>query len=222
MIINLFSIFDPVSSIKLFSNWLSIFLIFLLIPLNYWCINNRVNLTLKNLESFIIREFKLLITKDSNLLLFIVSIFVFILLNNRIGLFPYIFTGSRHLAFSLSFSLSIWLGLLFFRWLKNSYNTLIHLIPQGTPVALIPFITLIEIVSNLIRPLILSIRLRANIIAGHLLLRLFRSTFLVLPSLIPFLFLALRALLILEVAVAFIQTYVLRILVVLYSREAIN
>ena len=95
-----------------------------------------------------------------------------------------------------------------------------HLVPQGTPSVLIPFIVLIERVSNIIRPGTLAVRLAANIIAGHLLLTLLGS---VGPSLsssiLSILIFSQILLLILESAVAVIQSYVFAVLRTLYTRE---
>jgi len=97
-----------------------------------------------------------------------------------------------------------------------------HLVPQRTPTPLIPFIVLIESISNIIRPLTLAVRLMANIVAGHLLITLLGnqtavSSNFILASLI----LTQILLLTLESAVAFIQSYVFAVLSTLYSREVI-
>ena len=102
----------------------------------------------------------------------------------------------------------------------NPGRFLAHLVPIGTPYVLIPFIVLIELVRNLIRPLTLSVRLAANLVAGHLLMTLISSpstsrTYLVLVILIR----GLVMLIVLESAVAFIQAYVFSILRTLYLRE---
>ena len=98
-----------------------------------------------------------------------------------------------------------------------------HLVPKGTPYALVPFMVLIEVVSNLIRPLTLSIRLAANIVAGHLLLVLVRGP---MPSmraaLLGTAFIALIALMVLELGVSFIQAYVFMTLSSLYLDEINN
>lgn len=103
-------------------------------------------------------------------------------------------------------------------------NSLIaHLVPIGTPVALMPVIVIIETVRSIIRPLTLSIRLAANIIAGHLLLTLLGSQGPNLSGLmLRFLFVGLVLLLLLEVAVACIQSYVFTILSSLYLNELIS
>jgi len=141
--------------------------------------------------------------------------------NNVIGLFPYIFTASRHIVFSIALALTFWLGLMAYGVINNLSNILVHLIPQGTPAALMPFMVIIETVSNLIRSGTLAIRLSANIIAGHLLLVLLRSATPLSPFfLLPVVFIAQVILIVLERAVAFIQAYVFSILVTLYVAEA--
>ena len=151
---------------------------------------------------------------------FLVSLFIFVFINNAIGLFPYIFTARRHLSFALSLALPLWLGHIVFSYIKQTNFALAHLVPKGTPVALISFMVLIETISNIIRPLTLSVRIMANITAGHLLLCLLRST-ITLTS-IRFRRLSLIALIILvilEVAVSLIQAYVFTLLSSLYLEE---
>lgn len=95
-----------------------------------------------------------------------------------------------------------------------------HLVPLGSPIALAPFMVVIEMVSSVIRPLTLSVRLTANIVAGHLLITLVRST--CPPSslaLIAAVFVPLILLMLLETAVALIQAYVFSILNILYLKE---
>lgn len=94
------------------------------------------------------------------------------------------------------------------------------MIPQGTPSILMPFIVLIETISNIIRPGTLAVRLTANIIAGHLLITLLRGTGSRFPSYLIFILILIQILLlILESAVAVIQSYVIAILSTLYSSE---
>merc|ERR1712241_788433 len=149
-----------------------------------------------------------------------IRIFFFILINNFIGLFPYVFTRSRHISFTLTLALPLWLGSILISIVYQYNNLLAHLVPVGTPRFLIPVIVVIETVSNIIRPLTLSIRLAANIVAGHLLLTLLGSQG---PSLsiniIIILIVGLVLLLCLELAVACIQAYVFTILRSLYLNE---
>merc|ERR1712202_75557 len=94
--------------------------------------------------------------------------FLFIIFSNFLGLFPYIFTSSRHLRFTLSLALPFWMGCILWSIIFQYKNILVHLVPVGTPAVLIPVIVIIETIRNLIRPGALA----ANIVAGHLLLSL--------------------------------------------------
>jgi F-type H+-transporting ATPase subunit a len=99
-------------------------------------------------------------------------------------------------------------------------SILAHLVPVGTPYVLMPFIVLIELVRNIIRPLTLSVRLAANLVAGHLLITLIRTPAASVPRiLLLLLIIGLIILMVLERAVAFIQAYVFSILSTLYLRE---
>lgn len=223
MITNLFSIFDPSTNIlNLSLNWISTIIIILILPLNFWIIPNNYIFFYKNLLKILFNEFKIIINKNknNNFRLIFISIFIFIILNNFIGLFPYIFTRTRHLTINLTLSLPIWFRIILFGWIKKTNNIFIHLVPQGTPNILIPFIILIESIRNIIRPITLTVRLTANIIAGHLLLTLLGNLGPLLNIIIiPILLITQIVLLILESAVAIIQSYVFSVLITLYIRE---
>jgi len=152
-----------------------------------------------------------------------ISVFFFIIFSNFIGLIPYIFTRTRHLSITLVLALPIWLGTILFSIIFQYNRLLAHLVPLGTPSFLIPIIVIIETVRNIIRPITLSIRLAANIVAGHLLLTLLGSQG---PNvsiiIIIILIIRLILLLMLEVAVACIQSYVFTILSSLYLNELIS
>nr|YP_009562351.1 ATP synthase F0 subunit 6 [Sitotroga cerealella]QAV57708.1 ATP synthase F0 subunit 6 [Sitotroga cerealella] len=220
---NLFSIFDP--STNLFNmqlNWLSIFLGMFFIPYSYWLIPNRHFLIWNFILNKLHNEFKTLLGKNSfNGSTFIfISLFSFVLFNNFLGLFPYIFTSTSHLNLSLTLSLPLWLSFMLYGWINNSQHMFAHMIPQGTPSILMPFMVMIETISNIIRPGTLAVRLTANMIAGHLLMTLLSNTGSNIPSfLIIFLLIIQILLLILESAVAVIQSYVIAILSTLYSSE---
>lgn len=223
MITNLFSVFDPSSRIFNFSlNWLSTFLGILIIPSLYWLIPSRYNLIWNTILLSLHKEFKTLlgpISPNGSTFIF-VSLFSIILFNNFIGLFPYIFTRTSHLTLTLSLALPLWLSFIIYGWLNNTQHIFAHLVPQGTPAVLIPFIVCIETIRNIIRPGTLAVRLTANIIAGHLLLTLLGNTGPSISlSLIWLLIFTQIALLVLESAVAIIQSYVFAVLRTLYSRE---
>nr|YP_010730287.1 ATP synthase F0 subunit 6 [Blondelia inclusa]WEG23154.1 ATP synthase F0 subunit 6 [Blondelia inclusa] len=223
MMTNLFSVFDPSSSIFNFSlNWLSTFLGILMIPSMYWLMPSRYNIFWNNILMTLNKEFKILLgpmSMNGSTFIFI-SLFSMILFNNFMGLFPYIFTSTSHLTLTLTLAIPLWLCFMLYGWINNTQHMFTHLVPQGTPSILMPFMVCIETISNIIRPMTLAVRLTANMIAGHLLLTLLGNT----GSSIPTMFLVLLiitqiALLILESAVAMIQSYVFAVLSTLYSSE---
>nr|AVV61635.1 ATP synthase F0 subunit 6 [Orybina plangonalis] len=224
MMTNLFSIFDPSTNLFNFPlNWISTFIGLLFIPCSFWLISNRHFFLWKFIMFKLYNEFKTLMGNNmfsSSSTFIFISLFSFVLFNNFLGLFPYIFTSTSHLTLSLSISLPLWLSFMLYGWINNSQHMFIHMIPQGTPSILMPFMVLIETISNIIRPGTLAVRLTANMIAGHLLMTLLSSTGSSFPSyLIMILIFIQILLLILESAVAVIQSYVIAILSTLYSSE---
>nr|AWN56413.1 ATP synthase F0 subunit 6 [Strongygaster brasiliensis] len=220
---NLFSVFDPSSSIFNFSlNWLSTILGIFLIPSCYWLMPSRFNLYWNKILSTLHKEFKILLglSSSNGSTLIFVSLFSMILFNNFMGLFPYIFTSTSHLTLTLSLALPLWLCFMLFGWINNTQHMFMHLVPQGTPSILMPFMVCIETISNMIRPGTLAVRLTANMIAGHMLLTLLGNTGSAISMLLLNLLIITQiALLILESAVAIIQSYVFAVLSTLYSSE---
>lgn len=225
MIINLFSIFDPSTNIFNFSlNWLRTFLGILFFPIIFWFIPTRIFIFWNKIFSTLHNEFKTLlgISRFKGTTFIFLSLFTLILFNNFLGLLPYIFTRTRHITLTLRLALPLWISFILYGWINNTNHIFAHLVPQGTPSVLIPFIVIIETIRNVIRPGTLAIRLSANIIAGHLLLTLLGNTGNSLSSsLLVILILTQLLLLSLESAVAIIQSYVFTILRTLYSREII-
>nr|YP_009310609.1 ATP synthase F0 subunit 6 [Euthrix laeta]AOT80820.1 ATP synthase F0 subunit 6 [Euthrix laeta] len=223
MMTNLFSIFDPSTNIfNLSINWISTIIGIMFIPYTFWLIPNRFLMLWYNILNKLHKEFKTLLKTNyfNGSTMIFTTMFTFIFFNNFLGLFPYIFTSTSHLTLSLSISLPLWLSFMTYGWINNSQHMFIHMIPQGTPKVLMPFMVLIETISNIIRPGTLAVRLTANMIAGHLLMTLLSSTGINMPNyLIIFLVMIQILLLILESAVAIIQSYVIAILSTLYSSE---
>jgi len=220
MITNLFSIFDPSTSNFFQLNWLSILLPLIFTPTLYWFSPSRYQIIFFILSSYIIRELKNNIRKFNykNLILFF-RIFWIILINNLLGLYPYIFTATRHLLITISLALPFWITFILFGWINITNQIFYHLVPLGTPINLSFFIVFIETIRNIIRPLTLSVRLAANIIAGHLLLSLLRRINESNPNIFYIRFIVIILLLILEYAVAIIQSYVFITLISLYLSE---
>nr|URX52868.1 ATP synthase F0 subunit 6 [Glyptotermes sp. 2 AB-2022a] len=224
MMANLFSVFDPSTSIMNMSiNWTSTFLGIMFIPMSMWLIPSRHTMMWNTLLMKLHNEFKTLLSdkiKGSTFLF--ISLFSLILFNNFLGLFPFIFTSTSHLTMTLTLALPLWVSFMMFGWINNTNHMFEHLVPQGTPTALMPFMVCIETVSNIIRPGTLAVRLTANMIAGHLLLTLLGNNGPTInQSLMWILITAQILLLILESAVAIIQSYVFAVLSTLYSSEVV-
>nr|YP_009171504.1 ATP synthase F0 subunit 6 [Camptonotus carolinensis]AJW76334.1 ATP synthase F0 subunit 6 [Camptonotus carolinensis] len=219
---NLFSVFDPSTSIMNMSlNWLSTFLGILIVPAIFWLMPSRHHILWNKITNTLHNEFKNLIGPTGHNSTFIfISLFTMILFNNFLGLFPYVFTSTSHLTMTLTLALPLWLSFMIFGWINHTQHMFAHLVPQGTPPILMPFMVCIETISNVIRPGTLAVRLTANMIAGHLLLTLLGNTGPTLSSpLLMLLIIAQLALLTLEAAVAMIQSYVFAVLATLYSSE---
>nr|QXT59962.1 ATP synthase membrane subunit 6 [Tuberculatus quercicola] len=217
MTTNLFNIFDPSTMIfNLELNWMSTMMIIMLMPNFLWIIPNRMNWIINKILMMLNNEMLMLYkTKKikSPSFLFI-SLFMFIFLNNLMGLFPYIFSSSSHMIFSMTLAMPFWLFFIIMSMIKNTKNMIAHLIPIGTPMLLAPLMTIIETMSIFIRPLSLSIRLTANMIAGHLLMTLLNSN-----SMMVIILLIQMFMMMFELCVAMIQSYVFSILTSLYSSE---
>nr|YP_009490590.1 ATP synthase F0 subunit 6 [Taeniopteryx ugola]YP_010836006.1 ATP synthase F0 subunit 6 [Taeniopteryx auberti]AWH98599.1 ATP synthase F0 subunit 6 [Taeniopteryx ugola]UPX88425.1 ATP synthase F0 subunit 6 [Taeniopteryx nebulosa]WGC89525.1 ATP synthase F0 subunit 6 [Taeniopteryx auberti] len=223
MMTNLFSVFDPSTSVMNLSlNWISTILGLTLIPSTYWFLPSRYHLAWNKIMLTLHNEFKTLLgpTGHNGSTFIFISLFSLILFNNFLGLFPYVFTSSSHLTLTLALALPLWLSFMIYGWINHTQHMFAHLVPQGTPAVLMPFMVCIETVSNVIRPGTLAVRLAANMIAGHLLLTLLGNTGPSLSySILSLLIIAQLALLALESAVAIIQAYVFAVLSTLYSSE---
>nr|YP_009139858.1 ATP synthase F0 subunit 6 [Galeruca daurica]AKG49878.1 ATP synthase F0 subunit 6 [Galeruca daurica] len=222
MMMNLFSSFDPTSNFNFSLNWMSTLIGIMIIPPMFWLIPSRFHMLWNNIIIILHKEFKILLGsyKSQGSTLIFISLFSLILFNNFLGLFPYIFTSTSHMTMTLSLALPLWLSFMIYGWLNNSIHMLAHLVPQGTPPILMPFMVCIETISNVIRPGTLAIRLSANMIAGHLSMTLLGNTGPMMSlTLINLLIIVQILLLTLETAVAMIQSYVFAILSTLYSSE---
>nr|YP_009247037.1 ATP synthase F0 subunit 6 [Macropodus erythropterus]AMW02884.1 ATP synthase F0 subunit 6 [Macropodus erythropterus] len=155
--------------------------------------------------------------------LIFLSLMIFILFLNTLGLLPYTFTPTTQLSMNLGMAVPFWLATVIIGMRYRPTHALSHLLPEGTPTLLIPVIIIIETISFLIRPLALGVRLTANLIAGHLLIQLIATAAFVLLPLMPTVALLTSTLLLLltllEVAVALIQAYVFVLLLSLYLQE---
>nr|AEP27726.1 ATP synthase F0 subunit 6 [Otiorhynchus rugosostriatus] len=219
---NLFSNFDPSTGSFMSLNWISIFMGIFILPPMFWLIPSRMNILWMKLLNYLHLELKNLIKTENykGTTLIFIALFCLILFNNFMGMFPYIFTCTGHLNLTLSLSLPLWLTFMLYGWMKNTTHMLAHLVPQGSPSILLPFLVIIETTSNIIRPGTLAIRLTANMIAGHLLMTLLGNSGSNLKSMFLNILILMQILLLfLELAVAVIQSYVFSVLSTLYSSE---
>nr|QHD18602.1 ATPase subunit 6 [Percilia irwini] len=151
------------------------------------------------------------------------SLMLLLISLNMLGLLPYTFTPTTQLSLNMGLAVPLWLATVIIGMRNQPTVALGHLLPEGTPVPLIPALIVIETISLFIRPLALGVRLTANLTAGHLLIQLIATAVFVLLPLMPavaFLTAILLLLLtLLEVAVAVIQAYVFVLLLSLYLQE---
>nr|WNH23238.1 ATP synthase F0 subunit 6 [Gymnothorax nudivomer] len=151
------------------------------------------------------------------------SLMLFLISMNLLGLLPYTFTPTTQLSLNMGFAVPLWLATVIIGMRNQPTVALGHLLPEGTPVPLIPVLIIIETISLFIRPLALGVRLTANLTAGHLLIQLIATAVFVLLPLMPTVAiitsLILFLLTLLEVAVAMIQAYVFVLLLSLYLQE---
>ena len=160
---------------------------------------------------------------------FIYTLFIFILINNLIGLVPYSFATTSHFVLTFSLSFTIVLGATILGFNKHNLKFFSLFVPAGCPLALLPILVLIEFISYLARNVSLGLRLAANILSGHMLLNILSGfTYKIMTSGILFLILGLLPLTFiiafssLELAIAFIQAQVFVVLSCSYIKDALD
>ena len=160
---------------------------------------------------------------------FVFTLFMFVLFGNMLGLFPYAFTYTSHISLTLTLAMVVFVLITVVALSLHGKHFFGYFFPEGAPLWLAPIIIPVEIVSYLSRPVSLSIRLFANMVAGHVMLKVF-ATFVVmlggLGAIGPFLSimpLAINVALVgFEVLVAFLQAYVFAILTCIYLHDAVH
>nr|AGZ19012.1 ATP synthase F0 subunit 6 [Idiocranium cf. russeli BMNH 2008.409] len=156
-------------------------------------------------------------------MLILMSLMMFLIVINLLGLLPYTFTPTTQLSMNMALAIPMWLSTVLLGFRKQPTISLAHLLPEGTPTLLIPPLIIIETISLFIRPMALGVRLTANLTAGHLLIQLIATAAFVLMSTMPVMALLTTTILLLltllEVAVAMIQAYVFILLLTLYLQE---
>lgn len=150
-------------------------------------------------------------------LIILSTVFFYLGLRNYFSIFSFIFPTNSQMSLVLVLSLRLWLGFVLFSIFKNLARFISHCVPEGTPLLLVCFLFVIELVRQVIRPLTLTVRLVANILAGHLLMILLSKLALdSLVSFVPYLILN-----IVEMFVALIQAYIIVTMITLYYGEVL-
>jgi F-type H+-transporting ATPase subunit a len=154
---------------------------------------------------------------------FIFTLFTFILALNMLGMVPYSFTSTSHIIVTFALALTVFLGVTVIGFIRHGAGYLRLFVPAGVPVILLPLLILIEVISYLTRPVSLSVRLFANMMAGHTMLKVFGSFVVglgVVGGWLPLTFMI--AITGLEVLVAFLQAFVFAILSCIYLNDALH
>jgi len=158
---------------------------------------------------------------------FVFTLFMFVLLGNLLGMIPYSFTFTSHIIVTFAMAIMIFIGVTILGLVKHKMHFFSFFVPPGVPVAMWPLLIPIEIISYLSRPISLSVRLFANMLAGHTLLKVIGGfvfglgaiTFGIGGILPLALMVALTGL---EIVIAFLQAYVFAILTCLYINDALH
>ena len=157
------------------------------------------------------------------------TLFMFVLVANLFGMIPYFFTVTSHIVVTAALALLVILTVTIYGFYKNGTHFFNLFVPSGVPAPIVPLVTLIEIISFLSRPLSLAVRLFANMLAGHITLKVFAGFVVTLTSfgffgslgaLLPLAMVV--ALTALEFLVAFLQAYVFTILTCMYLNDALH
>ena len=154
---------------------------------------------------------------------FILTLFLFVLGCNALGLIPYSFTPTSHIIVTFAMAAFVFIGVTIIAFFKHGLHFFSFFAPKGVPLWLMPILVPIEVISYLIRPLTLSVRLFANMLAGHIMLKVFAG-FVIMVGIffgwLPLIFTS--AFFALEVLVACLQAYVFAILTCLYLNDALH
>nr|YP_001382313.1 ATP synthase F0 subunit 6 [Vampyroteuthis infernalis]BAF73641.1 ATP synthase subunit 6 [Vampyroteuthis infernalis] len=228
MMMDIFSSFDDHNSTIMSTHLLTwLFSIWSLFFINssYWIMPSNI----MNLMTFpkqiiniqLIRSFSMNLGGFN---LIISSLFILIINFNLLGLLPYMFSTSSHLSMTFTLALPLWLSLIISSYQENLYSSFAFMLPLGTPPFLIPFLPLIESLSIFVRPITLSIRIAANISAGHIILSLIGNYLMFTIMSMNFFILIIILIIqifyfIFELGIAIIQGYIFSLLITLYTDD---
>jgi len=153
---------------------------------------------------------------------FIFTVFMFVLFGNLFGMVPYGFTFTSHIIVTFTMAIVVFLGVTMIALVKHKLHFFTFFMPPGVPLIMAPLLVPIEIISYLSRPVSLSVRLFANMLAGHTLLKVFAGFVVALGLFGAFPLAFIVALTALEIVIAFLQAFVFTILTCLYLNDALH
>jgi F-type H+-transporting ATPase subunit a len=152
----------------------------------------------------------------------IFTLFLFILIGNMLGMVPYSFTFTSHIVVTFVLALTVFVGVTILGFVRHGFHFFSFFVPPGAPVWMWPLLIPIEVISYLSRPISLSVRLFANMLAGHMLLKVIAG-FVVAMGLLGIIpLVVVVAITGLEILIAFLQAYVFTILTCLYIKDALD
>nr|ATZ70594.1 ATP synthase F0 subunit 6 [Conus antoniomonteiroi] len=228
MLVDIFSSFDDNNQVFMslyILMWFFSIVMIVLFSSSFWLVyprwNSFINSFKDTASSQVLRSFGLNMGGFINL---ITGLFLFLILMNMSGLIPYVFSTTSHLAVSLALGLPLWLTMIVSAVVYNPGSVVAGLLPMGAPAPLNPFLVLIETVSIMVRPITLSVRLTANMSAGHIVLTLignYLTAGLFVSSFFSIFLLLLIQILytVFEFGISLIQAYIFCLLITLYSDE---
>nr|QVD40475.1 ATP synthase subunit 6 [Semisulcospira gottschei] len=228
MLVDIFSAFDDHNQVFMSMYglvWALSLCLVLLFGAGFWVCSPRwteiIFLFKETISSQVLRSFGVNLGGFMGL---ISSLFMFLIFMNLAGLIPYVFSSTSHLAVSFSLGFPLWLSLIISGAVFLPSSTIAALLPMGAPAALNPFLVLIETVSIMARPITLSVRLMANMSAGHIVLTLMgnylTASIFCFPSFNMLILLLLQIFYtIFEFGISVIQAYIFCLLITLYSDE---
>nr|YP_003204841.1 ATP synthase F0 subunit 6 [Bolinus brandaris]ACF04915.1 ATP synthase F0 subunit 6 [Bolinus brandaris] len=228
MLVDIFSSFDDNNQVFMsfyVLMWLLSLLTIVLFSSSYWIMSPRWSSLIWSFKdtgsSQVFRSFGANLGGFINI---VTGLFLFLILMNLSGLIPYVFSVTSHLAISLSLGMPLWLTLIISAIFFNPSSVVAGLLPMGAPAPLNPFLVIIETVSILVRPITLSVRLTANMSAGHIVLTLIgnylTSSFFMSSLFSMLMLLSIQVLYtIFEFGISLIQAYIFCLLITLYSDE---
>jgi len=162
-------------------------------------------------------------SQGKNYFPFIFTIFMFVLFMNMLGMIPYGFTVTSHIAVTFALAMLIFIGVTVIGFAKHGLGFFGFFVPKGVPVFMLPLLVVIEVISYFTRPISLSVRLFANMMAGHTMLKVFSGFVILMGFLGGWLPLAVMvAFTGLEILIAFLQAYVFAILTCIYLNDALH